>query len=309
MTTPIASAPISCWPRSGIGDDCLSLPELATLNGVRLAYDRAGQGFPMLLVHGFPRDRRLWRKLVPLLAGRFDTVALDRRGYGDSDRPPDHAAYASLTMANDARDLTRLLGWRRVLLVGHDLGLAMVQRLILEAPELVAGAVCLDGLPLGVSTDAPRDPSGRTWYFDFFRQRGVAEPLIGQNPRLFFSLFLARHAHLTPDEHAMFLEPYCRAGSVEAVLADYRHRLEDDRRFWADVFKSGQRLAVPVCALWAGRGPAANLPVLDAWRSVAVNVRGAEIDNTAHYLQEEQPAEVARHIHAFADELGLSGDA
>jgi haloacetate dehalogenase len=284
------------------------LPEFATPNGVRLAYDRAGHGFPMLLVHGFPRDRRLWRKLVPLLTDRFDTVALDRRGYGDSDRPTAHAAYASLAMANDARDLARRLGWQRVLLVGHDLGMAMVQRLILEAPEIVAGAVCLDALPLGVSTEAPRDPSGRTWYFDFFRQRGVAEQLIGQNPRLFFSLFLARHAHLTADEHAMFLEPYCRAGSVEAVLADYRMRLEDDRRFWADVFQAGQRLAAPVCVLWAAAGPLANLPVLDAWHSAAVNVRGAEIANTAHYLQEEQPAEVAHHIHAFADELGISAN-
>jgi haloacetate dehalogenase len=208
-------------------------------------------------------------------------------------------------MANDARDLARLLGWRRLVLVGHDLGLAMVQRLVLEEPDLIAGAVCLDALPLGVSSDAPRDPSGRTWYFDFFRQRGVAEPLIGQNPRLFFSLFLSRHAHLSPDEHEMFLESYCRAGSVEAVLADYRQRLEDDRRFWAEVFSSGRRLTPPLCVLWAARGPVAGAAVLEAWRGVAADVRGAEIADTAHYVQEEQPEQVARHIHAFADELNM----
>jgi haloacetate dehalogenase len=278
---------------------------VATLNGVRLAYDRVGRGFPLLLVHGFPRDRRLWRKLVPLLAHRFDTVALDRRGYGDSERPTDPAAYTSRTMADDARALARHLGWQRLLVVGHDLGLALVQRLVLEEPDLVAGAVCLDGLPHGVSVDAPRDPSGRTWYFDFFRQRGVAEQIIGQNPRLFFSLFLARHSHLTPDEHAMFLEPYCRPGSVEAVLADYRHRLEDDPREWAELFSSGRRLRPPICVLWAARGPVARAPVLAAWRSVANDVRGAEISDTAHYLQEEQPERVAEQIHAFADELGL----
>jgi haloacetate dehalogenase len=281
------------------------VPEFASVNGVRLAYERVGRGFPMLLVHGFPRDRRLWRRLVPLLADRFDTVALDRRGYGDSDRASEHEAYASLTMANDLRDLVRLLGWRRVLLVGHDLGLAMVQRLLLDEPDLVAGAVCLDGLPHGVSTDAPRDPSGRTWYFDFFRQRGVAEQIIGQNPRLFFSLFLARHQHLSPAEHEMFLEPFCRAGSVEAVLADYRHRLEDDRRFWSETFASGRRLTPPICLLWAARGPVANAPVLETWRTIATDVRGAEIADTAHYLQEEQPEQVAEHIHAFADELAL----
>lgn len=262
----------------------------------------------MLLVHGFPRDRRLWRKLVPLLADRFDTLALDRRGYGESDRPSDPDAYANLMMANDGRDLARHLGWSRVLLVGHDLGLPMVQRLALEQPDLVAGLVCLDGLPQGVRSEAPRDPTGRTWYFDFFRQRGVAEPLIGQNPRLFFSLFLARHAHLSPDEHAAFLEPYCRPGSVEAVLADYRHLLEDDRAFWDEAVRAGRRIAPPVCVLWAARGPVAHAPVLAAWQQVAEDVRGAEIADTAHYLQEEQPEQVARAILAFADEIGLGGE-
>jgi haloacetate dehalogenase len=281
------------------------MPQFAEVNGVRLAYERVGRGFPMLLVHGFPRDRRLWRKLVPLLADRFDTVALDRRGYGDSDRPADPEAYTNVAMASDVVELARLLGWQRVLLVGHDLGLPTVQRVVLDAPELVAGAVVLDGLPQGVSVDVPRDPSGRTWYFDFFRQRGVAEQLIGQNPRLFFSLFLARHQHLSSEEHEMFLEPYCRPGSVEAVLADYRHRLEDDFWFWSDVFASGRRLTPPLCVLWASRGPVARGPVLDAWRSVADDVRGYEIADTAHYLQEEQPAAVAQHIRNFADELGL----
>jgi haloacetate dehalogenase len=175
----------------------------------------------------------------------------------------------------------------------------------LEQPDVVAGLVCLDGLPQGVHSAAPRDPSGRTWYLDFFRQRGVAEQVMGQNPRLFFSLFLARHTHLSPDEHEMFLEPYCRPGSVEAVLADYRHRLEDDDRHWRDWFAAGKKLQVPVCVLWADRGPIRGVDVLDVWRRVAPDLRGAEIADTAHYLQEEQPETLAQHIGAFADELGL----
>lgn len=47
----------------------------------------------MLLIHRFPRDRRLWRKLVPMLADRFDAVAMDRRGYGESERSTDPAAW------------------------------------------------------------------------------------------------------------------------------------------------------------------------------------------------------------------------
>ena len=84
--------------------------EFASVNGVKLAYERQGNGVPMLLIHGFPRDRRLWRKLVPLLSDSFDTVAMDRRGYGESDRPTDPAGYDNRTMAEDAFELSRALG-------------------------------------------------------------------------------------------------------------------------------------------------------------------------------------------------------
>ena len=269
--------------------------QYAHVNGVRLAYDRAGQGFPMLLIHGFPRDRRLWRKLVPLVTDRFDTVAMDRRGYGESDRPIDPAAYDNATMAQDALDLASQLHWERFVVVGHDLGQPVAQRMAADHPERIAAAVFLDGLPNGIRHQR-QDPTGRGWYFDFFRQRGVAEQIIGQNPRLFFSLFLDRNRHLTREEHEAFLEPFCRAGSVEAVLADYRRRLEDDQTYWEQWFAAGHRIHVPVLVLWGASGPLASAPVLDLWRGVADDVRGAEITNAAHYLQEEQPEEVARHL-------------
>lgn len=280
-------------------------PQYATVNGVRLAYDRSGTGFPLLLIHGFPRDRRLWRKLTPLLQGRFDTVALDRRGFGESDRPADPTTYDNATMAQDALELARSLGWERFVVVGHDLGEPVAQRLAADHPDVVVGAVLLDSLPRGLRAEQPRDTSGRSWYMDFFRQRGVAEPIMGQNPRLFFSLFLARHTHLSQAEHDAFLEPFCRPGSVEAVLANYRHSLEDDQTYWESWFAAGHKIATPVLVLWATQGPVANAPMLATWQRAAENLRAATIPNTAHYLQEEQPDLVAQHILQFADELCL----
>jgi haloacetate dehalogenase len=280
--------------------------EFASVNGVKIAYERRGTGFPMLLIHGFPRDRRLWRKLVPLLTDSFDTVAMDRRGYGESERPSDPAGYDNRAMAQDALELTRALGWQRFVVVGHDLGQPVAQRLAADHPDLVAGAVFLDSLPQGVRYERP-DPSGRTWYFEFFRQRGVAEQIIGQNPRLFFSLFLNRNTHLSTQEHQEFLEPFCRDGSVGVVLADYRHRLEGDRVYWEQWFNSGHKIQTPVCTLWAGQGPLAGAPVIELWKTVADNVRGAEIANCAHYLQEQQPEAVARHILEFASAIEVAG--
>jgi haloacetate dehalogenase len=277
----------------------------ASIGGVRLAYEKVGSGYPLLLIHGFPRDRRLWRKITPGMAGRFAVVSMDRRGYGESDRPKDAAGYDNATMAADALALARSLGWKKFLVVGHDRGAPVAQRLAADHPENIAGLVMLDCLPFGFKDERPRDPSGRSWYMDFFRQRGVAEKIIGQNPRLFFSLFIERHAHLTPEEREMFLEPFCRPGSVAAVLADYRHALEDDKVYWKEWFEAGNKIGTPVCALWSERGPVARHSVLEVWRTAALDARGAMITNCAHYLQEEQPEAIVKEILSFADEIGL----
>jgi pimeloyl-ACP methyl ester carboxylesterase len=179
------------------------------------------------------------------------------------------------------------------------------RRIALDNQARVRGAVLLDGMPDGVSIERPRDLTGRTWYFDFFRQRGVAEQLIGQDPALFFSLFLDRNPHLTEEEHAYYTAMFARRGTTEAILADYRHSLEGDREAWTAVAKSGMKMRVPVLALWGGRGPTAGAPVVEAWRQVAEDVRGEVVPDSAHYVQEEQPEFVARRILAFADELGV----
>jgi haloacetate dehalogenase len=277
----------------------------ASVDGARLAYEKAGAGYPLLLIHGFPRDRRLWRKVMPDLAGRFTVVAMDRRGYGESDRPADAAGYDNRTMAADALALTRSLGWERFMIAAHDRGAPAGQRLAADHPEKIAGLVMLDCLPFGLRDERAKDTSGRNWHMDFFRQRGFAEKIIGQNPRLFFSLFLQRNPHLTPEEHEMFLEPFCRPGSVEAVLADYRHGLEDDAAYWREWFAAGNKIKTSVCALWSERGPVARSDVLEFWRSVADDARGLMIPNCAHYLQEEQPDAVVREILAFAAAIGV----
>jgi haloacetate dehalogenase len=281
-------------------------PRFAKVNGIRVAYDRFGEGFPLVALHGFPRNRKVWSKITPILTSRFTVLAADRRGYGDSDRPADPATYDNATMARDVVELVDQLGWDSFVVLGHDKGAPTAQRLAKDLPDRVRGLIILDAAPSGSGSTAPRDPSGRSWYFDFFRQRGVAEQLIGQNPRLFFSLFLDRNPHLSREEHEYYLETFCRPGSVEAVLADYRVSLEDDRVRWEEEAATGVKIRVPVCALWGARGPSTGSPILDRWREAADDVRGAPIPDAAHYVQEEQPQLVAAHILQFADELGIT---
>lgn len=280
-------------------------PRYATVNGIRVAFETAGSGFPLLCLHGFPRTRRTWEKVTPALARRFTVVAPDRRGYGDTDRPQDPATLDNATLAADHVALMDHLGLRTFIVLGHDRGAPTARRIALDNPDRVRAAVILDSMPEGVNVERPRDTSGRQWYFDFFRQRGVAEQLIGQNPRLFFSLFLERNPHLSPEEHEHYVTMFCRRGSVDAVLADYRAGLEVDPAHWREVAASGEKTRTPLLLLWGDRGPTAGAPVLEAWRQVAEDVRGEPVVDAAHYVQEEQPELVAQRIIAFADELGI----
>ncbi|MBI2544422.1 MAG: alpha/beta fold hydrolase [Candidatus Rokubacteria bacterium] len=68
-------------------------------DGVRIHYRRLGKGPGVALLHGFPQTGHMWRKVMPALAERFDVVAPDLRGYGDSDRPT--TGYDKRSMAAD----------------------------------------------------------------------------------------------------------------------------------------------------------------------------------------------------------------
>ena len=210
-----------------------SEPHYAQVNGIRIAYDRTGDGFPLVALHGFPRDRRVWRKLTPLITSRFSR----HRCPTDGDMATRTARRILLRMTTQPWCRTCSTWSRRSAFASSSCSGTTRARRRRSAwrsnhPDRVRGLVVLDAAPAGVRATTPRDPSGRTWYFDFFRQRGVAEQIIGQNPRLFFSLFLDRNPHLTPEEHEYFLETFYRPGSVDAVLADYRVGLEDDAERW-----------------------------------------------------------------------------
>jgi pimeloyl-ACP methyl ester carboxylesterase len=93
---------------------------------------------------------------------------------------------------------------------------------------------------------------------------------------------------------------FSRRGSVEAILADYR-----STEYETALRGPGERLHMPVLALWGDRGPTAGAPVVEAWRQAADEVRGEPVVDSAHYVHEEQPEFVAQRILTFADEFGL----
>src|SRR5439155_8677356 len=175
-----------------------------------------GNGPAVLLLHGFPDDRHLWRYQVPALAAAgFRVLAPDLRGFGDAPRPTDPAEYGIPIVIRDVLGILDALGVARVQLVAHDWGAAVGGRLAAEHPDRVERYAAVSvGAPGGPTTIEQREKS---WYIAFFRQPGVVEEELRQkNWQLF------REWARNPVDFDRYIANLSRPGALTAALNWYR---------------------------------------------------------------------------------------
>src|SRR5437588_10467888 len=113
---------------------------IVDVGATTIALRWGGTGPAVLLLHGFPENHVMWRRLAPALAKDFTVVCPDLRGYGASGTPPStpqHAPYAKDAMARDMVAVAERLGVERFSVVGHDRGGRVAYRLALDQPERV----------------------------------------------------------------------------------------------------------------------------------------------------------------------------
>jgi len=93
---------------------------MASVNGIQLHYVIGGQGDPVILLHGWPQTWYEWRHVMPALAKNYTVIAPDLRGFGDSSKPT--TGYDGNTTAEDVYQLISQLGFSKIFLVAHDIG-------------------------------------------------------------------------------------------------------------------------------------------------------------------------------------------
>lgn len=112
----------------------------AIINGIRMHYDMAGNGDPVLLLAAQSMPGAMWANQVKALAPHFRTITLDSRGVGETDLPPE-PVYTMAQMADDAAALVRQLKFTRAHVVGLSMGGTVAQELALRHPQLVRSLV------------------------------------------------------------------------------------------------------------------------------------------------------------------------
>ncbi|MDE2605788.1 MAG: alpha/beta hydrolase [Burkholderiales bacterium] len=270
-----------------------------TRDGVALNVRRAGQGTPLLLLHGHPQSLAMWHRVAPALAGRFSVVLMDLRGYGDSGRPAAgerSAAYSKRDMASDALAVMRHLGHERFQVLAHDRGARVAHRLALDHPDAVGRLLLLDVAPTLAMYRATGEAFARAYWHWFFliQPPPLPEALIASDPaRYVRSVMGARHAGLAafaPQALAEYERCAAIPGTAGAICADYRAGAGIDLEHDQADLDAGRRLAQPLRVLWGEHGAVGrcfDVPAL--WRPYAADFSGRSLP-CGHYIAEEAPA-------------------
>ncbi len=269
----------------------------------------AGDGPPLLLLHGYPQTHLMWHAAAPLLAERFTVVVTDLTGYGDSPRPvpsADHAPHSKRALALDQVQAMASLGHERFLVAGHDRGGRVAYRMALDHPERVTRLAVLDIVPTAeVWARADDRLALGYWHWGFLAQPApLPERLIAGDPDAYFdhhlrSIGLGAEPGRYPDAVlAAYRRQLQDPSAVEAICEDYRAGATIDREH--DDAGRGTRIACPVLVLWGRRGALELFygDVLAVWDGWASDVRGRGLD-ASHFLVEDRPEEVAAELTAF----------
>ena len=181
----------------------------ADLGEVLIHYVTAGQGPPVVLLHGWPQTWWEWRHVIPALAQRYTVIAPDLRGLGDSSRPL--TGYDKKTVADDIwRLVGEKLGHKSFFLVGHDWGGPTAYALAAAHPEAVRRLVILDVVIPGSGGDFSE--GGRRWHHQFHMTPDLPEALTQGREDVYLAWFYRTFAYrpdaIGPDDLTEYLRTY-----------------------------------------------------------------------------------------------------
>jgi pimeloyl-ACP methyl ester carboxylesterase len=269
----------------------------ADVNGVRLHYVAAGNGEPVVLVHGFPQTWYEWRRIIPALAERFTVIAPDYRGAGHSSRPV--TGYDKRTMATDLRELVRHLGFERAAIVGHDIGLMVAYSYAAQFPEATSKLVAIDAPLPGTKVWDRISVDPRVWHFAFHAARDLPETLVAGREREYLTFFVNARiyntAAFTPEDLDHYVRAYAEPGAMRAGFEVYR-AFEQDVRDNRELMKN--RLTMPVLAVGGAHSTSGPL-IEEMMREVADDVTSVVIPETAHWIPEENPDALLESLTTF----------
>lgn len=269
----------------------------ADLEGVRLHYLAAGDGEPVILLHGYAETSHMWRPLMAELARTRTVIAPDLRGAGQSSKP--QGGYDKKTMAQDIHALTTSLGFRQVRIVGHDIGLMVAYAYAAQYAAQVDRIALMDAFLPGIGDWTQVWLMRDLWHFHFYGE--VPLKLVEGRERIYFEHFwndfAADRTHsISEADRQFYAAEYARPGGMRAGF-EYFRAFEQDAADFAKFARTKLKMRMLVLVLSGEK--AGGKFLIEQGHMVADNVEGVLVKGSGHWLMEEAPEQVIPRLVAF----------
>ncbi|MBD2200222.1 MULTISPECIES: alpha/beta fold hydrolase [Calothrix] len=274
--------------------------EYITTNSVKLHYVTQGEGPLLLMLHGFPEFWYSWRYQIPEFAQYFKVVALDLRGYNDSDKPNQKSAYVMDEFVKDIAGVIQGLGYETCVLVGHDWGGAIAWNFAYTYPEMLEKLIILN-LPhpakfaQGLLT---LQQLIRSSYIFFFQLPWLPELLIKSSDyaaiERAFKVMAVDKSTFTQNDIDAYKNAAAKPGALTASLNYYRNALRQR------IFKSNWGiLTVPTLMIWGENDTALGKELTYGTETYVQDLQIKYIAHCSHWVQQEQSKLVNHYMRDF----------
>jgi pimeloyl-ACP methyl ester carboxylesterase len=266
-----------------------------SVDGLDWHWVEAGDGFPVVLLHGIPESWACWKQQIPLLAKQFRVIALDMKGYGQSDKQ--EGDYSGSTVAAETLALLDAIGVETFHLAGHDWGVMVADNICNLVPDRVERYVrCC----LSLHTYDARNSLHHQWN--------------GRNPDKATRLMRNADAYVR-----VWFETSCTADTMPSedtlkeIIAEFSYPgvAEAVPRYFRDIKKSKpidySKFTMPVLYIHGEHDP--RQPI-DYARGMEEHLPGLEailVLDCGHFVTIEKPVEVANAMMWFFHSMLASG--
>lgn len=287
-----------------------------TLNTQGLSFTalEMGDGPLVLCLHGFPDHNRSFREQAPALAAAGYRVVLPNlRGYEPGSQPR-NGNYAIARITDDVLGWLDALGADKAHIVGHDWGAVIGYATAARAPERLHSLTTLAVPHLRRwQTGLRRVPRQirNSWYMLFFQLRGLSDAVVRRHNFAFIEQLWAAWSpqwRYPSDEMDRLKETFRQPGVLRAALAYYRHLFNPLVPDWKASFRLlTARIGVPTLALTGASDECVDTRLYDLIMREEDFPRGLRVlrvPQAGHFLHQEKPREVNKHILEWLDYTG-----
>jgi pimeloyl-ACP methyl ester carboxylesterase len=274
----------------------------AQVGEVTMFYRYAGNGPPLVVLHGWPQHSLMWHTIGPILARHFTVIAPDQRGAGMSTITA--GGYDKTTMAKDLAGLLDHLGIGEVYLAGYDLGAGTAAAFARDYPRRVKRVAFLEFGLAGFGYEQFMMPSpdwtlNSNWHLALFTVPDAADWMLRGRERELLSWFFYHFAYsgnasVSREHFESYVREVSKPGALRAGISYYA-------AVWRDAKDNAvlKQRPLPMPALAVGGEASAGRFGEALWKAVAPDLVVRSIPRAGHWLGDENPEATAAALEEF----------